>query len=128
MLCALTSVVVHSFVTDGSLFDYCDLVGFLCVCVFHLMLAGRQLFGVLRWFQLFCFFHSEPFHVRLFVFALLALVSGYQYISQFLVSCCVLAVHQLHPWRYELDFFRISYPVDTTKKSALKQTPFGILP
>ena len=21
------------------------------------MLAGRQLFGVLRWFQLFCFFH-----------------------------------------------------------------------
>ena len=30
---------------------------FLCVCVFHLMLAGRQLFGVLRWFQLFCFFH-----------------------------------------------------------------------
>ena len=30
---------------------------FLCVCVFHLMLAGRQPFGILRWFQLFCFFH-----------------------------------------------------------------------
>ena len=30
----------------------------VCVCVFlHLMLAGRQPFGVLRWFQLFCFFH-----------------------------------------------------------------------
>ena len=32
--------------------------GGFCVCVFlHLMLAGRQPFGVLRWFQLFCFFH-----------------------------------------------------------------------
>ena len=43
--------------------------------------------------------------VRLFVFALLALVSGYQCISQFLVSCCALAAHQLHPWRFKLDFF-----------------------
>ena len=103
---------------------------------FHLMLAGRQPFGVLRWFQLFCFFHlvsavcvtGKPFFVchqhlwfapsffatgicglfflsftgicvrslffmafsavgirgRPFVFALLALVSGYECISQFL--------------------------------------------
>ena len=30
----------------------------VCVwCFFHLTLAGRQPFGVLRWFQLFCFFH-----------------------------------------------------------------------
>ena len=43
--------------------------------------------------------------VRLFVFALLVLVSGYQCISQFLVSCCALAAHQLHHWRFELDFF-----------------------
>ena len=47
------TIVVHSFVADSSLFDCCDLV----VCVFfffllHLMLAGRQPFGVLRWFQL----------------------------------------------------------------------------
>ena len=65
LLCALMTVVVHPFVADSSLLDCCDLVGFVCVrararacvCVFHLMLAGRQPFGVLRWFQLFCFFH-----------------------------------------------------------------------
>ena len=55
--------VVHSFVADSSLLDCCDLVGFLFVrlflffCFLHLMLAGKQPFGVLRWFQLFCFFH-----------------------------------------------------------------------
>ena len=48
------TVVVHSFVADSSLLDCCDLVVFLCV---FFMLAGRQPFGVLRWFQLFCFFH-----------------------------------------------------------------------
>ena len=57
LLCALMTVVVHSFVADSSLLDCCDLVVFLCVRFFHLMLAGRQPFGVLRWFQLFCFFH-----------------------------------------------------------------------
>ena len=120
------------------------------MCFFHLMLAGRQPFGVLMWFQLFCFFHlvsavclirAAIFHlppafvvrsfvlchrhlwsvlsffatgicvrslsftafsavgirIRLFVFALLALVSGYQCISQFLVSRCALAARQLHP-------------------------------
>ena len=126
------------------------------------MLAGRQLFGVLMWFQLFCFFHlvsavcawlirevifrlppafvvcsfflchrhlwsvlfffatgicvhslsfrafsAVGIRVRLFVFAFLALVSGYQYISQFLVSCCALAARQLHPWRFELEFFHV---------------------
>ena len=113
------------------------------------MLAGRQPFGVLMWFQLFCFFHlvsavrltdqgshfsfatsicglfflsfflchrhlwsvlsfmafsAVGIRVRLFVFALLALVSGYQCISQFLLSCSALAARQLHPWRFELDF------------------------
>ena len=67
LLCALMTVVVHSFAADSSLLYCCDLVGilFLFVCLFvlgvvvffHLMLAGRQPFGVLRWFQLFCFFH-----------------------------------------------------------------------
>ena len=110
------------------------------------MLAGRQPFGVLRWFQLFCFFHlvsavcltdlgshfsfatsicgllffffchrhlwsvlsffatgicaqflsfmafsAIGIRVRLFVFALLTLVSGYQCISVFgimLCACC----------------------------------------
>ena len=43
------------------LLDCCDLVGFCLFvsfgCFFHLMFAGRQPFGILRWFQLFCFFH-----------------------------------------------------------------------
>ena len=60
LLCALMTVVVDSFVADSSLLDCCDLV-ILFVCLFlvffHLMLAGRQPYGVLRWFQLFCFFH-----------------------------------------------------------------------
>ena len=50
LLCALMTVVVHSFVADSSLLDSCDLVFFLLF-----MLASRQPFGVLRWFQLFCF-------------------------------------------------------------------------
>ena len=54
LLCALMTVVVHSFVADSSLLDCCDLVVFLyCVFFFHL----RQPFWVLMWFQLFCFFH-----------------------------------------------------------------------
>ena len=63
------TVVVHSFVADSSLLDSCDLVGFVVVVFSHLMLAGRQPFGVLRWFQLFCFFHlvsawlGQPFFV-----------------------------------------------------------------
>ena len=56
LLCALMTVVVHSFVADSTLLDSCDLVGFFAVFS-HLMLAGRQPFGVLRWFQLFWFFH-----------------------------------------------------------------------
>ena len=51
------TVIVHSFVAESSLLDCCDLVVFLCVCFFLLMLAGRLPFGVLRWLQLFCFFH-----------------------------------------------------------------------
>ena len=64
LLRALMTVLVHSFVAVSSLLDCCDLVVcvvvvFVCVWVFflHLMLADRQPFGVLRWFQLFCFFH-----------------------------------------------------------------------
>ena len=74
LLCALMAVVVHSFVADSGLLDCCDLVVFFffffffgggggggdCFgCFFHLLFAGRQPFGVLRWFQLFFlfFFH-----------------------------------------------------------------------
>ena len=45
-----------------------------------------------------------------------------------LISCYELAAHQLHPWRFELDFFASCYPVDSPTNSALKQTPFGIPP
>ena len=53
------------------------------------------------------FWHTRGICVRLFVFALLALVSGYHYqcIPQFLVSCCALAACQLHPWWFELELF-----------------------
>ena len=168
---ALMTVVVHSFVADSSLLDCCDLVvGFLSSFFFHLMLAGRQPFGFLRWFQLFCFFHlirAAIFHlppafvvwsffpchrhlwsvrpffatdicvqslsfttfstvgirVRLFLFALLALVSGYQCISQFLVSCCALAARQLHPWRFELEFFPSLLPCGQPYKFCFEANP-----
>ena len=75
-------------------------------------------------------FSAVGIRVRRFVFALLALVSGYQCISQFLVSCCALAARQLHPWRFEVEFFSKSVTLWTAlpANSALKQTPFGIPP
>ena len=146
---------------------------FLCVCFFHLMLAGRQPFGVLRWFQMFlsfgvscllwliraaifCLpwafvvwsfflchrhlwsvlsfflcvqslsfmaFSAVGICVRHFVYALLALVSGYQGISQFLVSCCVLAARQLHPWRFELNFFPSQFPCGQLYKFRFEANP-----
>ena len=68
-------------------------------------------------------FSAVGIRVRRFVFALLALVSGYQCISQFLVSCCALAARQLHPWRFEVDFF----PKSVTLWIAL-QIPLGSKP
>ena len=160
------TVDVHSFVADSSLLDCCDSVGFCFVyfwCFFHLMLAGRQPFGVwggfscfvsFIWYQLFaCLirvaifrlppafvfwsffachrhlwsvlsffatgicvrslsvtaFSAVGIRVRLFAFALLALVSGYQCISQ-RVSCRAVAAHQLHLWRFELEYFRSRLP------------------
>ena len=54
------TVVVHSFVADSSLLDCCDLVVFFCMCFvlfyLHLMLAGRQPFGVLGGFSCFVSF------------------------------------------------------------------------
>ena len=100
--------------------------------VWSLFLCHRYLWSVLSFFatdicvQSFSFtaFSAVGIRIRLFVFALLAVVSGYQCISQFLVSCCALAARQLHPWRFELEFFPSRLPAN----SALKQTPFGIPP
>ena len=141
------------------------------------MLAGRQPFGVLRWFLLFCFFHlvsavcltireaifrlppafvvcsfflchrhlwsvlsffaigicvrslsfmafsAVGIRVRLFVFALLALVSGHQCISQFLVSSCALAARQHHLWRFEPDFFASRLPCGQPYKFRFEANP-----
>ena len=38
LLYALMTVVVHSFVADSSLLDSCDLVGFVCLLVYFLLL------------------------------------------------------------------------------------------
>ena len=61
--------------------------------------------------------------VRLFAFALLALVSGYQCISQFLVSCCALAARQLHPWRFKLEFFQSRLPCGQPYKFCFEANP-----
>ena len=159
------TVAVHFFVADSSLLDCCDIFFFFFL---HLMVAGRQPFGVLRWFQLFLFLSfgvscllawlGQPFfvchqhlwfglsffatgicglffpslpqafsaiciHVRLFVFALLALVLGYQCISQFLVSCCALAARQHHPWRLELEFFPSRLPCGQPYKFHFEANP-----
>ena len=84
--------------------------------VWSFFLCHRHLWSVLSFFAIGICVQSLSFtafsavgivgiRVRLFVFALLALVSGYQCISQFLEPCCALAARQLHLWRFELDFF-----------------------
>ena len=81
--------------------------------VWSFFLCHRHLWCVLSFFATgicvqslsFTAFSAVGIRVRPFVSALLALVSGYQGISQFLVSCCALAACQLHPWRFEWIFF-----------------------
>ena len=101
--------------------DLCSVLSFFAtgICVQSLYFYGLFFFF---------FFFAVGIRVRLFVFDFLALVSGYQCISQCLVSCCALAARQVHLWRFELEF--CSYPVDSCTNSALnlKQTPFSILP
>ena len=84
------------------------------VCSFFL--CHRHLCTVSFFHGLFC---PSRFRVILFVFALLALVSGYECISQFLVSCCALAARQLHPWRFEMDFFSKSVTLWTALQISL---------
>ena len=52
-LCALMTVVVHSFVANSSLLDCRDFMVVFVLLFFDLMLAGRQPFRILRWYQLF---------------------------------------------------------------------------
>ena len=62
----------------------------------------------------FMAFSAVGIRVRLFVFALLALVSGYQ--------CMLLVSFILGDSNF--NFFQVSYPVDSPTNSALKQTAF----
>ena len=71
----------------------------------------------------FMAFSAVGICVRFFVYALLALVSGYQGISQFLVSCCVLAARWLHPWRFELTFFPSWLPCGQLYKFRFEANP-----
>ena len=64
----------------------------------------------------FMSFSAVGIHVRLFVFALLALVSGYQ--------CCALAARQLHPWRFSrTGFFSKSVTLWTALQIPLWSKP-----
>ena len=79
--------------------------------------------GICVWSLSFMTFSAIGIHVRLFVFALLALVLGYWCISQFLVSCCVLAACHLHPWRFEQDFFPSWFPCGQPYKFRFEANP-----
>ena len=115
-------------------FIWCQLFSWLIrAAIFHLpltfvvwsfSLCHRHLCMV-SFFLSFMAFSAIGIHVRLFVFALLALVSGYHYqcISQFLVSCCALAAHQLHPWRFELEFFPSWLPWGQLYKFCFEANP-----
>ena len=66
--------------------------------------------------------------VILFVFALLALVSGYQLSLSFWYHAVRLLLVSFILGDSSLNFFQVGYPVDNPTNSALKQTPFGIPP
>ena len=91
LLRPLMTVVVHSFVADSSLLDCCDLVVFLCVCFFHLMFAGRQVFGILRWFQLFVSF------ILCQLFACLIRAASFRLLPAFVVWSFFLCHRHLWP-------------------------------
>ena len=102
--------------------------------VWPFFLCHGHLWSVLSFFAIgicvvsFTAFSVVGIRVRLFVFALLAFVSGYQCISQFLVSYCALLLVSFILGDLNWIFFQIGYPVDSPINSALKQTPFGIPP
>ena len=77
----------------------------------------------------FTAFSAVGIRVRLFVFALLALVSGYQCISQLVWYHAVrLLLVSFILGDSNWNFFQVGYPVDSPTNSALKQSSFGIPP
>ena len=99
--------------------------------IWSFFLCQSHLWSVLSFFATgicvqslsFMAFSAISIRVRLFVFALLALVSGYQCISQFLALCCALAAHQFHPWRFKLEFFQSQLPCGQPYKFHFKANP-----
>ena len=71
----------------------------------------------------FTAFSAVCIRARLLVSALLVLVWGYQGISQFLVSCRALVACQIHPWRFELEFFSKSVTLCTALQVPLWSKP-----
>ena len=103
--------------------------------VWSFFLCHRHLWSVLSFFATgicvqslsFTAFCAVGIRVRLFVFALLALVSGYQSLSFWYHAVHLLLVSFILG-DSNLNFFQVGYPVDSPTNSALKQTPFGIPP
>ena len=73
-------------------------------------------------------FSAVGIRVRLFVFALLALVSRYQLSLDFWYHAVRLLLVSFILGDLNWNFFQVSYSVDIPTNSALKQTPFGIPP
>ena len=104
--------------------------------VWSFFLCDRHLWSVLSFFATgicvqslsFTAFSAVGIRVRLFVFALLALVSGYQCISIFLYHAVRLLLVSFILGDSNWNFPPVGYPVDSPTNSALKQTPFGIPP
>ena len=92
--------------------------------VWSFFLCHRHFWSVLSFFATgicvqslsFTAFSAVGVRVRHFV-------SGYQCISQFLVSCCALAARQLHPWRFELEFFPSWLPCGQSYKFLFEANP-----
>ena len=76
----------------------------------------------------FMAFSAVGIRVRPFVSALLALVSGIRVSIKFCYHAVRLLLVSFILGDSNWNFFKVGYPVDSSTNSALKQTPFGILP
>ena len=102
--------------------------------VLPFFLCHRHLWSVLSFLAIgicvqslsFTAFSAIGIHVRLFVFALLALVSGYHLSLSFWYHAVPLLLVSFILGGSNWNCFQVGYPVDSPTNSALKQTPFGI--
>ena len=98
--------------------------------------TGINLWSVLSFFATgicvqslsFTAFSAVGIRVRLFVSALLAPVSGIRVSLSFWYHAVRLLLVSFILGDSNWNFFQVGYPVDSPTNSALKQTPFGILP